>query len=77
MSLQRIQQAIAGGKMICPECKAPILKFDKFTELTASVWDGAGDSDLETAGSKVTLICGNGSCIWSERTEYWGNYIDE
>ncbi len=77
MSLQQIKQAIADRKMICPECRAPIGKFDKYTELTASVWDGAGDSDLETAGSKVTLICGNASCAWSERTEYWSNYIDE
>jgi hypothetical protein len=75
MSLQVIQSAIADGKMKCPNCGKPVKQFDKFQELTASVWDGAGDSGLETAGSKVTLICGN--CDWKERTEYWSNYIDE
>lgn len=75
MSLQVIKDAIAGQKMKCPTCGKPVQKFDKYTEMTASVWDGAGDSGLETAGSKVTLICGN--CDWTERTEYWSNYIDE
>ena len=75
MSLQVIRKAIADKKMLCPECKKPVQQFDKYTEMTASVWDGAGDSGLETAGSKVTLICGN--CSWKERTEYWSNYIEE
>jgi hypothetical protein len=75
MSQQVIQNAISGKKMICPSCGKPIQQFDKYTELTASVWDGAGDSGLETAGAKVTLICGN--CDWRERTEYWANYIEE
>lgn len=75
MSLQVIQNAISGEKMKCPNCGKPVKQFDKFVEMTASVWDGAGDSGLETAGSKVTLICGN--CDWRERTEYWSNYIDE
>jgi hypothetical protein len=43
--------------------------------MTASVWDGAGDSALETKGSKVTLICGNKPCEWKERTEFWSQYI--
>jgi hypothetical protein len=75
MSQQVIQDAITGGKMKCPNCGKPVKQFDKYTEMTASVWDGAGDSGMETAGSKVTLICGN--CDWRERTEYWSNYIDE
>lgn len=75
MSLQVLQSAINSQKMKCPNCGKPVKQYDKFTELTASVWDGAGDSGLETAGSKVTLICGN--CDWRERTEYWANYIDE
>lgn len=75
MSLKTIRQAIADQKLVCPECKKPVQQFDKFTEITASVWDGAGDSDLETAGSKVTLICGN--CDWKERTEYWSSYIQD
>ena len=75
MSLQKIKQAIADKKMICPSCNKPVQQYDKYTELTDSVWDGAGDSNLETSGSKVTLICG--ACDWKERTEYWNNYIEE
>lgn len=75
MSLQRIKQGIEERKFICPQCEKPIQQYDKFTEMTASVWDGAGDSDLATAGSKVTLICG--ACDWKERTEYWSNYLRE
>lgn len=77
MSLQQIKQAIADQKMRCPECNQPVKQYDKFVELTASVWDGAGDSNLETAGSKVTLICGNSGCSWKERTEYWTSYIQD
>ncbi len=73
MSLSKIKEAIAAGKMTCPECKKPVKSFEKFVEMTESVWDGAGDSNLETSGSKVTLICGN--CDWKERTEYWSEHI--
>ncbi len=77
MSVQQIKDAIATQKMKCPSCSKPVQQYDNFIEMTAFVSDGAGDSDsgLETAGSKVTLICGN--CDWKERTEYWANYIDE
>lgn len=75
MSLQVLKKAISGEKMKCPNCNKPVKDYEKFTDLTASVWDGAGDSGLDTQGSKVTLICGN--CDWKERTEYWQNYIDE
>jgi hypothetical protein len=75
MAEQVLKNAISSQKMKCPSCGKPVKEYDKYTELTASVWDGAGDSGLETAGSKVTLICGN--CDWRERTEYWANYIDE
>jgi hypothetical protein len=77
MSLSTIKDAISSKKMKCPQCKAPVQKFEKFVELTDSIWDGAGDSKMETKGSKVTLICGNGSCDWKERTEYWSNYIED
>ena len=77
MSQQRIKKAIADKKMACPECKQPVQKYEKYLDLMGSVWDGAGDSLTETAGSKVTLICGNGSCAWKERTEYWENYIQD
>ncbi len=75
MSLSTIKEAIASGKMTCPTCKKTVKSFEKFVEMTESVWDGAGDSNLETKGSKVTLICGNPGCDWKERTEYWGEYI--
>jgi len=76
LSLQVIKAAIQKKKFLCPECKRPITRFDKFVEMAASVWTGAGDTEVETAGSKVTLICGNDSCSWQERTEYWENYLD-
>lgn len=75
MSLQLIKQAIANKKMLCPECHKPVQKFEKYAETLASVWDGFGDSNLETNGSKVTLICGN--CDWKDRTEFWATYIEE
>lgn len=75
MSAKVIQEAIDNKKMQCPKCKKPVQQFEKFVELTESVWDGAGDSGLSTKGSKVTLICGNSGCDWKERTEYWDNYI--
>jgi len=75
MSQDRIKKSIAEKKMACPECKKPIQKYEKYLDLMGSVWDGAGDSLTQTAGSKVTLICANGDCAWRERTEYWENYI--
>ena len=79
MSLQIIKDAIAQNKMRCPTCKGSVQKFEKYVEMADSIWDGAGDSsrNMGTAGSKVTLICGNGSCDWKERTEFWNNYIDD
>lgn len=76
MSQETIKKAIADKKMRCPQCKEPVQKYEKLVEMTSSIWDGAGDSKQETAGSKVTLICGNGSCDWKERTEFWSQYID-
>ncbi len=75
MSLSTIKDAIANGRMTCPSCEKPVKSFEKFVEMTDSVWDGAGDSALETKGSKVTLICGNTGCDWKERTEYWAEYL--
>jgi hypothetical protein len=76
MSLQAIKEAIADKKMVCPSCKKPVKQFEKFVEMTDSIWEGPGDSNQTTRGSKVTLICGNDACPWRERTEYWSNYID-
>jgi hypothetical protein len=77
MSLQVIKDAVSAKKMRCPECSGPIQKYEKFVEMVDSVWDGAGDSKIENAGSKVTLICGNEGCDWKERTEFWRNYISD
>jgi hypothetical protein len=75
MSQERVKKAIADKKMICPECKKPVQKYEKYQDLVGQVWDGAGDSFGSPAGSKVTLTCGNDGCEWKERTEYWENYI--
>lgn len=76
MSQQVIKDAIANKKMRCPQCKQPVQKFEKYVETSDNYWDGAGDSQREATGSKVTLICGNGSCDWKERTEFWSSYIE-
>jgi hypothetical protein len=76
MSQETIKTAIAEKKMRCPKCKEPVQKYEKFMEMTSSIWDGAGDSNRQTSGSKVTLTCGNGNCDWKERTEFWSQYID-
>lgn len=75
MSEAKLKQAISQGKLVCPSCGKPVKSYEKFVEMTASVWDGAGDSALETAGGKATLICGNPGCTWKERTEYYDQYI--
>ncbi len=75
MKQNEFKQAIEEGKFVCPDCGKAIKQFEKFVETTASVWDGAGDSNLETGAAKVTLICANDSCPWRERTEYWSEYM--
>lgn len=77
MSLDMLMNAIADKKLACPLCKQPVQKYEKFLEMAGTVWDGAGDANIGTAGSKVTLICGNAPCDWRERTEYWKNYIND
>jgi hypothetical protein len=76
MKLSDFKETINAGKLICPSCGKAICQFEKYIEETiSSIWDGAGDSRIETGGSKVTLICGNQGCTWRERTEYWSNYL--
>ena len=75
VTLQVIKDAIANKKMICPECKQPIQKFDKFAETIDAVRDGFNVVEIDSRASRVTLTCGNGDCPWSERTEYWREYI--
>jgi hypothetical protein len=77
MSLQVIKDAIANKKMACPECQSPIQKFEKYAETIDAVRDGFGSTDIDSRGSRVTLVCGNGSCGWRERTEFWSQYIHE
>lgn len=77
MSLKVLESAIKDKKMICPKCNQSVTKYDKYIDMCGSVWDGAGDSGMDTKGSMVTLICGNGSCGWEERTEFWESYIEE
>jgi len=76
MSVERLKKAIAEQQMKCPSCGKAIQEFDKYQEMASSVWDGAGDSNLETKGAKVTLICGNDGCAWKERTEFWQSFVD-
>ncbi len=77
MSQQRIIDAIANKKIRCPQCKNPIKKYEKYAEMIASVWDGPGDSYMDTEGAKVTLVCGNDACDWRERTEFWEGMIED
>lgn len=77
MSLESFKTLIKDEQLICPKCSKPIKQFDKYVDRMASVWDGAGDSVTETAGSLVTLICANDGCSWKERTEYWDNYMKD
>ncbi|MCA9801214.1 MAG: hypothetical protein KC777_04475 [Cyanobacteria bacterium HKST-UBA02] len=77
MSEAKLRQAVEAKKVRCPKCKEPVTAYEKFVEACQSVWDGAGDSGLETDGSKATLICGNKSCTWKERTEFWESYIED
>ncbi len=76
MSREVLEKAIKDKKLLCPKCNEPVQKFDRFVE-NQGVWDGAGDSSREESGSKVTLTCGNGTCAWSERTEYWDSFIED
>ena len=75
MSQAKIEEAIKMKKLLCPECKQPITEFSDYKQSVGSVWDGAGDSNLEMEGCTVTLKCG--SCSWKENTEFWDAYLDE
>lgn len=77
MSLEKFKKLITDEQLLCPKCKKSVKKFDKYVDRMGSVWDGAGDSHTETAGSLVTLICGNDPCAWKERTEYWEEYLKD
>ena len=74
MTLEAFKKTFQAGELICPRCQKPVKKYEKYVDKMASVWDGAGDTPIETAGSAVTLICANETCAWKERTEYWDHY---
>ncbi len=75
MSLQAIKDYISQKKMICPECKKPIQKCDKYAETIDCSLGWFGDSRVDSRGSRITLICGNDKCAWQERTEFWFQYV--
>ncbi|MBX9691307.1 MAG: hypothetical protein K2Z81_02915 [Cyanobacteria bacterium] len=77
MSLQTIKDAIANKKMICPECNNPIQKFDRYAETIDTVKDGFNIQEIDSRSSRVTLTCANEACPWTERTEYWDEYIKD
>lgn len=77
MSLDVIQSAIENKKMLCPQCKKPIKKFEKYAETIDAVRDGFNIVEIDSRGSRVTLTCGNDACAWKERTEYWRNLIED
>ncbi len=77
MSLQIIKDAITNKKMICPECGNPIQKFDKYAETIDTVKDGFNVLEIDSRASRVTLTCNNDGCVWTERTEYWDEYIKD
>jgi hypothetical protein len=68
MSLKKITEAVTNKKMICPECKQPVQKFEKYAETIDAVRDGFNVIEIDSNASRVTLTCGNGSCGWKERT---------
>jgi len=77
MSEQMIIEAIQNKKMLCPKCKSPVQRYEKYAETVDSVRDGFNIQEISSQASRVTLHCGNGDCNWKERTEYWETYIIE
>lgn len=75
MSETAVKEAIKDGKLICPECKKPIKKHEKYAETVDAVRDGFNMTTVDSHGVRVTLVCGNEPCAWRERTEYWENYL--
>ncbi len=75
MSQKEIKEAIENKKMICPQCKKPIQKYDKYAETIDAVRDGFNVLEIDSHSIRVTLICGNGDCTWKERTEYPMEYV--
>ena len=77
MSLEIIKEAIANKRIACPKCKQPVQKYEKYSETIDAVRDGFNVQEIDSHGSRVTLICGADGCDWKERTEYWQAMIDD
>lgn len=77
MSLQEFKDALNNKKVICPKCKKPVLKFDKYAETIDAVRDGFNIQEIDSYGARVTLICGNEGCSWKERVDYWTEYVED
>ena len=75
MSLPEIKEAIANKQLICPKCKGPIQKWEKYAETIDAIRDGFNIQQIDSLGYRVTLICGNDKCDWTERTEYPMEYM--
>lgn len=75
MSLTEFKTALENKQLICPKCKKPILKFEKYAETIDAVRDGFNIQEIDSLGARVTLICANEGCAWKERTEYWENFV--
>ena len=75
MSEQEVKDAIAGNKLICPQCSKPMKKYEKYQETIDSVRDGFNVVTIDSYGVRVTLTCGNDPCAWKERTEFWSTYL--
>jgi len=74
MSEKAVREAISEGKLICPECKKPIQKYEKYADTIDSVRDGFNIVEIDSRASRVTLVCQNAPCAWKERTEYWESF---
>ena len=70
MSQQAIKEAINNKKLICPKCKKPIQKYEKYAETIDAVRDGFNVQEIDSLGFRVTLVCANEGVLWSKRSEY-------
>ena len=76
MSEKKIKEAIENKKILCPDCSKPIQKYSKYSETIDAVRDGFNIVEIDSNSSRVTLTCGNDSCEWEDRTEYWEGLIE-
>lgn len=77
MSEKEFKSAFEGKRLICPKCKKPISKYEKYAETIDAVRDGFNVQEIDSYGARVTLICANDGCSWQERTDYWDSFLDD